>query len=104
MPPTLPVMPGARPIGAASRTAVMPRNNSVSRRCGGSVAFAHLIRFPGRRMGPATPGRRVRRAKRGAGIRRIFRNATSDVDAIKGGKKLDDFLIDKGRKKRRLKR
>jgi DNA-binding protein H-NS len=26
------------------------------------------------------------------------------VDAIKGGKKLDDFLIDKGRKKRRSKR
>ena len=26
------------------------------------------------------------------------------VEAIKGGKKLDDFLIDKGRKKRRAKR
>jgi len=26
-----------------------------------------LIRFPGRRMGPATPGRHVHRAKRGAG-------------------------------------
>jgi DNA-binding protein H-NS len=26
------------------------------------------------------------------------------VDAIKGGKKIDDFLIDKGRKKRRSKR
>jgi DNA-binding protein H-NS len=26
------------------------------------------------------------------------------VDAIKGGRKLDDFLIDKGRKKRRSKR
>jgi DNA-binding protein H-NS len=26
------------------------------------------------------------------------------VDAMKGGKKLDDFLIDKGRRKRRAKR
>ena len=26
------------------------------------------------------------------------------VDAIKGGKKLDDFLVDKGRRKRRAKR
>ena len=36
---------------------------SVWPRCGGSVAFADLIRFPGRRMGPATPGRQVRRAR-----------------------------------------
>jgi hypothetical protein len=33
------------------------------------VAFADLIRFPGRRMGAATPGRQLHRAKHGAGIR-----------------------------------
>ena len=34
------------------------------------MAFADQIRFPGRRMGPATPDRHVvHRAKRGAGIR-----------------------------------
>jgi hypothetical protein len=47
----------------------MPRNNSVWPRCGDSVAFAGLIRFPDRRMGPATPGRHVHRAKHEAGIR-----------------------------------
>ena len=41
---------------ASTTTAVLPRNNSVWPRCGGSVAFADLIRFPGRRMGPATFG------------------------------------------------
>src|SRR5215813_11264919 len=64
-------MPGARPIPgkASTTTAVLPRNNSVWPRCGGSVAFADLIRFLGRRMGPATPGRHVQHAKHGAGIR-----------------------------------
>ena len=33
------------------------------------MAFADLIRFLGRRMGPATPGRHVQHAKHGAGIR-----------------------------------
>src|SRR5262245_29941630 len=64
-------MPGAQPIPgrASTTTAVLPRNNSVWPRCGGSVAFADLIRFLGRRMGPATPGRHVQHAKHGAGIR-----------------------------------
>src|SRR6516162_8825612 len=44
-------------------TAVMPRNNSVWPRCGGSVAFVDLTRFQGRRMEPATPGRQVRHAR-----------------------------------------
>jgi hypothetical protein len=40
--------------------------NSVWPRCGGSVAFADPIRFPGRRMGAATPGQ-VRCARAPAG-------------------------------------
>src|SRR5262245_49396410 len=58
-------MPGARPIPgkASTTTAVLLRNNSVWPRCGGSVAFADLIRFPGRRMGPVTPGVQVRCAR-----------------------------------------
>src|SRR6516164_7842185 len=48
---------------ASATTAVMPRNNSVWPRCGGSVAFADLTRFQGPRMGPATPGRQVRHAR-----------------------------------------
>ena len=48
---------------ASATTAVMPRNNSVWPRCGGSAAFADLIRFQGRRMEPATPGRQVGHAR-----------------------------------------
>jgi hypothetical protein len=61
---------GARPIPgkASTTTAVLPRNNSVWPRFGGSVAFADPIRFPGRRMGAATPGQvRCARAKVVAG-------------------------------------
>jgi hypothetical protein len=52
----------------STTTAVLPRNNSVWPRCGGSVAFADLIRFPGRRMGAATSGQ-VRCARAAAGLR-----------------------------------
>src|SRR5262249_8195741 len=64
-----PAEAGARPIPgkASTTTAVLPRNNGVWPRCGGSVAFADLIRFPGRRMGAATPGQ-VRSARAAAGL------------------------------------
>jgi hypothetical protein len=39
---------------------------ATQQQCLAQVAFADLIRFQGRRMGPATPGRQVHRAKRGA--------------------------------------
>ena len=56
--------------------------HSVWPRCGGSVAFADLIRFPGRRMGPATPGRRVQRAKHGAGIRSGRRTSSNSAPVL----------------------
>ena len=56
---------------------------SVWPRCGGSVAFADLIRFPGRRMGPATPGRQLHRAKHGAGIRSGDRRYTGKLRLIR---------------------
>src|SRR5262249_21218360 len=64
-----PAEAGARPIPgkASTTTAVLPGNNSVWPRCGGSVAFADLIRFPGRRMGAATPGQ-VRSVRAAAGL------------------------------------
>ena len=60
-----PAEAGARAMAAraSATTAVMPRNNSVWPRCGGSAAFADLIRFQGRRMEPATPGRQVGHAR-----------------------------------------
>jgi hypothetical protein len=42
---------------------------ATQQQCLAQVAFADLIRFQGRRMGPATPGRQLQHAKRGAGIR-----------------------------------
>src|SRR5262249_51649759 len=55
------------PGKASTTTAVLPRNNSVWPRCGGSVAFADPIRFRVRRMGPATPGVQARCARAAAG-------------------------------------
>src|SRR5215472_7545775 len=60
-----PAEAGARAMAAraSATTAVMPRNNSVWPRCGGSVAFVDLTRFQGRRMEPATPGGQVGHAR-----------------------------------------
>src|SRR5262245_54495983 len=57
------------PRQASTTTAAIRRSINAGRRCGGAVAFAGLIRFPGRRMGPATPGRHVRCARAAAGLR-----------------------------------
>src|SRR6516162_8360271 len=61
----VPAEAGARPIPskASTTTAAIRRSINAGRRCWAAAAFADLIRFQGRRMGPATPGVQVRCAK-----------------------------------------
>src|SRR5215472_12457817 len=65
-----PAEAGARPIPskASTTTAAIPRSINAGRRCWAAAAFADLIRFQGRRMGPATPGVQVRCARAAAGL------------------------------------
>src|SRR5215831_13832784 len=62
-----PAEAGARPfpIKASTTTAAIRRLINAGRRSWAAAAFADPIRFPGRRMGPATPG--VSRARAAAG-------------------------------------
>src|SRR6516165_9638161 len=64
-----PAEAGARPIPskASTTTAAIRRSINAGRRCWAAAAFADLIRFQGRRMGPATPGVQVRCARAAAG-------------------------------------
>src|SRR5215831_901587 len=82
MPPTLPVMPGVQLLQGAARPVVTLRSISAGPTCWGSVAFADLIRFRGRRMGPATPGRHVQHAKHGAGIRSGRRTSSNSAPVL----------------------
>ena len=65
-----PAEAGARPFPskASTTTAAIPRSTSVGRRSWAAAAFADPIRFPGRRMGPATPGGQVRCGKNCGGF------------------------------------